>query len=72
MRRPTCVGEGRELIDELNRLAIHPDLTWEHRWTAGQLIVWDNRCTMHRATPYDTTTQVRVVRRCTVLGEGPA
>lgn len=64
--------EGRQLIDELNRLAIHPDLTWEHRWTPGQLIVWDNRCTMHRATPYDPVTQVRVVRRCTVLGEVPA
>ena len=64
--------EGRRLIDELNRLAIHPDLTWEHRWTPGQLIVWDNRCTMHRATPYDPVTQVRVVRRCTVLGEVPA
>ena len=65
-------GEGRELIDELNRLAIHTDLTWAHRWTPGQLIVWDNRCTMHRATSYDPATQVRVVRRCTVLGEVPA
>jgi len=64
-------GEGRALIDELNGLAIHADLTWEHRWTPRQLIVWDNRCTMHRATPYDPTTQVRVVRRCTVLGEVP-
>ena len=65
-------AEGRELIDELNELAIHPDLTWEHRWTPGQLIVWDNRCVMHRATPFDTATQGRVVRRCTVLGEVPA
>ena len=64
--------EGRALIDELNDLAIHPDLTWAHRWTPGQLIVWDNRCTMHRATPYDPATQVRVVRRCTVLGQVPA
>ena len=63
--------EGRELIDELNQLAIHPDLTYEHRWTPGELIVWDNRCTMHRATPYDPATEVRVVRRCTVLGEVP-
>ncbi len=64
--------EGRKLIDELNVLAIHPDLTWEHRWTPGQMIVWDNRCLMHRATPYDPATQKRVVRRCTVLGEVPA
>ena len=63
--------EGRQLIEELNELAIHHDLTWEHHWTAKQLIVWDNRCTMHRATPYDPATQARVVRRCTVLGEVP-
>jgi taurine dioxygenase len=65
-------GEGRALIEELNRLAVHPDLTYEHRWKAGELLVWDNRCVMHRATPYDPATQRRVIRRCTVLGEVPA
>jgi taurine dioxygenase len=64
-------AKGRSLIEELNALAIHPDLTYEHRWQPGQLIVWDNRCLMHRATPYDPFTQRRVVRRCTVLGEVP-
>jgi taurine dioxygenase len=64
--------EGRALIEELNALAIHPDLTYEHRWTVGELIVWDNRCVLHRATPYDAATQGRVIRRCTVLGEVPA
>jgi alpha-ketoglutarate-dependent 2,4-dichlorophenoxyacetate dioxygenase len=64
--------EGRALIEELNALAVHRDLTYEHRWTPGQLIVWDNRCVMHRATSYDAATQARVVRRCTVLGEVPA
>ena len=64
-------GEGRALIEELNALAVHPDLVWKHRWQQGELIVWDNRCTMHCATPYDPATQRRVVRRCTVLGEAP-
>jgi taurine dioxygenase len=64
-------GAGRALIDELNALAVHPDLTYEHRWTPGELIVWDNRCLMHRATEYDPAVQRRVVRRCTVLGEVP-
>jgi taurine dioxygenase len=64
-------AEGRALIEELNALAVHPDLTYEHRWTPKELIVWDNRCVMHRATPYDPVTQGRVVRRCTVLGEVP-
>ena len=63
--------EGRALIEELNALAVHPDLTYEHRWTPGELIVWDNRCLMHRATEYDPAVQRRVVRRCTVLGEAP-
>jgi len=65
-------AEGRALIEKLNALAVHPDLTYEHRWTPKELIVWDNRCVMHRATPYDPATQGRVVRRCTVLGEIPA
>jgi taurine dioxygenase len=64
-------AEGRALIDELHALAIHSDLTYEHRWTPRELILWDNRCVMHRATPYDPFTQGRVIRRCTVLGEVP-
>lgn len=63
--------EGRALIEELNALAVHPDLTYEHRWTPRELIVWDNRCVLHRATAYDAATQPRVIRRCTVLGEVP-
>ena len=63
--------EGRALIEELNALAPHPDLTYEHHWQPGELLVWDNRCTMHRATPYDPVTEGRVIRRCTVLGDIP-
>ncbi len=63
--------EGRALIEGLNALAVHPDLTYEHHWQVGELIVWDNRCLMHRATPYDPFADRRVVRRCTVLGEAP-
>ena len=63
--------EGRAMIEELNAMAPHPDLTYEHRWKTGELIVWDNRCLLHRATAYDPATQGRVIRRCTVLGEVP-
>jgi taurine dioxygenase len=63
--------EGRALIEELNAMAVHPDLTYEHRWKPGQLLVWDNRCVMHRATAYDPARERRVVRRCTVLGQVP-
>jgi taurine dioxygenase len=65
-------GEGRALIEELNALAIHPDLTYEHRWRTRELLIWDNRCVMHRATAYDAASQGRVIRRCTILGEVPA
>jgi taurine dioxygenase len=64
--------EGRALIEELNALAVHPDLTYEHRWQTRELLIWDNRCVMHRATAYDAANQGRVIRRCTVLGGVPA
>jgi taurine dioxygenase len=62
---------GRALIEELNALAVHADLTYRHRWSPGQLILWDNRCVMHRATEYDPATQRRVIRRCTIVGDEP-
>jgi taurine dioxygenase len=64
--------EGRALIEELNAQAVHADLTYKHCWMARELLVWDNRCVMHRATAYDAANEVRVIRRCTVLGEVPA
>jgi taurine dioxygenase len=64
--------EGRALIEELNALAVHPDLTYEHHWKARELLIWDNRCVLHRATAYDLANQPRVIRRATVLGEVPA
>jgi taurine dioxygenase len=72
----TIVGmpydEGRALVETLNAMIVHDDLTYRHRWSPGQLIVWDNRCVLHRATAYDPAVQRRVIRRCTVLGEVPA
>ena len=63
--------QGRSLIEELNALAVQPELTYEHRWRTQELIIWDNRCVMHRATAYDAANEGRVIRRCTVLGEIP-
>jgi len=62
---------GRALIEAVNAEAVHPSRVYRHRWRAGDLIVWDNRCLMHRATEYDATRVRRVMRRCTVLGEVP-
>lgn len=63
---------GRALIEELNALATPDDLVYRHRWRPGDFVIWDNRCLMHRAMPYDTANDRRVMRRCTVLGERPA
>ncbi len=63
--------QGRALIEELNAHTIQPDLVYAHRWRPGQLVAWDNRCLLHRATAYDVSAEPRVIRRATVLGEVP-
>lgn len=65
-------AEGRTLVDELNESIIRPELVYCHHWQPHELIVWDNRCLLHRARPYDIHREARVIRRCTVLGEVPA
>lgn len=65
-------NEGRALVDRINQLIVRPELIYEHRWQHHDLVLWDNRCLLHRATEYDTATEARVVRRCTVLGEVPS
>ncbi len=62
---------GRQLIERLNAESVAPERVYEHRWTAHELIIWDNRCLTHRATEYDTENARRVIQRCTVIGETP-
>jgi alpha-ketoglutarate-dependent 2,4-dichlorophenoxyacetate dioxygenase len=59
------VEEGRALIEELIAFATRPQFVYQHRWSVGDLVMWDNRCTMHRGRPYDDT-QRRVLHRTTV------
>ena len=59
------IEEGRTLIEELIAFATQPQFVYQHRWSAGDLVIWDNRCTMHRGRPYDDT-QRRVLHRSTV------
>ena len=63
--------EGRVLLKELIDFATQREFVYRHKWTCGDVVIWDNRCTMHRATPFDVTREGRVVRRCTVIGEVP-
>jgi alpha-ketoglutarate-dependent 2,4-dichlorophenoxyacetate dioxygenase len=59
------VEEGRALIEELIAFATRTRFVYQHRWRVGDLVMWDNRCTMHRGRPYDDT-QRRVLHRTTV------
>ena len=58
------VADGRLIILDLIEHATQPRFVHAHRWTEGDLVIWDNRCTMHRARPFDTT-KVRDLRRVT-------
>jgi alpha-ketoglutarate-dependent 2,4-dichlorophenoxyacetate dioxygenase len=58
--------EGRKLLQELMAFATQPRFVYQHRWTQFDLVLWDNRCTMHRGREYDDLTYTRDMRRTTV------
>jgi len=60
--------EGRRLLVELLDLATREPFIYQHRWKKGDLLVWDNRLTLHRVRPYASTREKRVLRRTTVCG----
>jgi alpha-ketoglutarate-dependent 2,4-dichlorophenoxyacetate dioxygenase len=59
-------AEGRALIDELIEHTIQQQFIYTHRWRPNELIMWDNRCTMHRGTDYDDLRWVRDMQRVTI------
>jgi alpha-ketoglutarate-dependent 2,4-dichlorophenoxyacetate dioxygenase len=58
--------EGRALIDSLVAHVVQPQFVYTHRWRANELVMWDNRCTMHRGTDYDDLRWVRDMQRVTI------
>lgn len=60
------LAEGRLLIRDLMEHATRPEFVHTHHWREGDLLIWDNRCTMHRARPFDEARYVRDMRRATV------
>jgi alpha-ketoglutarate-dependent 2,4-dichlorophenoxyacetate dioxygenase len=56
-------------IDDLIEYATKDEFIYVHKWVQNDLIIWDNRQTMHRARAYDDLTERRDMRRTTVLGE---
>jgi alpha-ketoglutarate-dependent 2,4-dichlorophenoxyacetate dioxygenase len=63
------LDEGRALIRDLQAHVTRPELCYRHEWQAGDLVIWDNRCVLHRATPYDSTRHKRLLQRTTVGGD---
>jgi alpha-ketoglutarate-dependent 2,4-dichlorophenoxyacetate dioxygenase len=60
------IAEGRLLLLDLNTHATQRQFVYSHRWRVGDLVIWDNRCTMHRGRPHDES-QPRDLRRATTL-----
>ncbi len=60
--------DAQALLDELVDFACQPPRTLTHRWQPGDVIVWDNRCVLHRARPYDKS-RPRVLRHVRIAGE---
>ena len=63
------VEEGRALLRELTANACQPPRIFRHHWRAGDLVLWDNRCVLHRGHPWPFEER-RVMKRTTVAGEG--
>lgn len=66
------VPEGRLLLRDLIEHATQPEFVYRHAWRVGDLVIWDNRATMHRARPFDDTKYRRELRRVTTLDIEPA
>ena len=61
--------ESRGMIERIMNHCTEPRFVYEHVWRPGDLVMWDNGATVHRATEYDTQTEPRVVRRTVVKGQ---
>jgi alpha-ketoglutarate-dependent taurine dioxygenase len=60
--------ESRRLLDELLAFACQPPRLLAHRWQAGDVAIWDNRCVLHRARPWDQA-EPRVMHHTRIAGE---
>jgi taurine dioxygenase len=61
-------AESEALLDALWAHIEHPDFRYQHRWRVGDLLLWDNRSTMHRRDPFDNKTR-RVMHRTQIKGK---
>jgi taurine dioxygenase len=63
-----ALAESEALLDEVWRYATRDELTWYNRWRVGDVVLWDNRCTMHRRDPFDASSR-RIMHRTQMKGE---
>ncbi|MBV8601145.1 MAG: TauD/TfdA family dioxygenase [Candidatus Eremiobacteraeota bacterium] len=66
-----ALDEGRAIIRALLERATVPERVYRHRWRANDVVIWDNRSVVHRATKFDAARHPRVMHRTTVAGDGP-
>jgi taurine dioxygenase len=62
------LARSEALLDEVWDYAIRDELTWYNRWRVGDVVLWDNRCTMHRRDPFDAGTR-RIMHRTQMKGD---
>jgi taurine dioxygenase len=62
------LAQSEALLDELWSFVDRPEFAWEHVWRVGDLVLWDNRCTMHRRDAFDPNSR-RIMHRTQVKGE---
>ncbi len=63
--------EGKDLIRSLLEFTTQERFIYRHKWRVGDILLWDNRCTLHRGTPFDKQRHIRHVHRTWVRGEVP-
>lgn len=61
-------AESDALLQRLFDHSAKPEFVYAHKWRAGDIVMWDNRCTMHRATTYDVEKHERTMHRTTIKG----
>ena len=62
--------ESEALLDELWSYATRDEIVWHNEWQAGDVVLWDNRCTMHRRDPFDPESR-RILHRTQIQGGSP-
>ena len=63
--------ESRTIVTFVQEFSTLPKYTYRHRWSPGDIILWDNRSAMHKATPYDQLQHRRLMHRTTMSGTKP-